>query len=189
MILCFFPQDGYYRPYPKNGTVMFSLFTPGGALVRSSRWGGGYPGQVQMEGYPSQVRMGEGYPGQGWGTPIQRWGTLLSRGRVPPRDRTADGVLDMWWRVCLLHSCRRRGLSCYNIRFLVTLTVKNGDKTHHWYIIIRVTWVFNFYHDNKIESNFWHCHQSMRVNCTEWSEGRETALLHSFGKHMHSPFI
>ena len=78
---------------------------------------------------PGQVRMGVP-PSQGWGNPSQvdrgylGWGTPPARSgwgvpgmgyppgqgwsnRPPPQDRTAYGVLNTWWAVCLLHSHKR----------------------------------------------------------------------------------
>ena len=34
-------------------------------------------------------------------------GVLQSQTGVPPKDRTANGVLDAWWAVCLLRSCHK----------------------------------------------------------------------------------
>ena len=45
-------------------------------------------------------------PSRGGVPPVQRWGTPVSRGGapLPPRNRTADGVLDTRRVVCLLRS-------------------------------------------------------------------------------------
>ena len=78
-------------------------------------------------GYPCQQGWGTPQPGQDggylrWGTPEQGWGTPLARDGIPPRDRTADGVLDTPRPVCLLRS-RRRTFLCFNENSLVCLHV------------------------------------------------------------------
>ena len=112
----------------REGNV-FSPFTPvevGGGYPARSRWGGGYPSQVQLRyppldlagGYPDLTR---GYPclGGSWVPPIRSgWGVhhLPHPPWVPPPCQTwsggtplrvTDGVLDTLQSVCLLRSCRR----------------------------------------------------------------------------------
>ena len=97
----------------REGNV-FSLSTPvGGGVPRPGPAGaGGYPRQVQPGGYPCEgvphlrypphrTWLG-GYPTLGTNpTPVRPgWG-----GGTPLQE--TDGVLDMAWSVCLLHSRRR----------------------------------------------------------------------------------
>ena len=112
-----------YRPYPKYGEGnIFSLFvrphlgcTPSPSHNTSTVpmfFPGGTPvtGQDRWDRYPGQVQMG--YPGQGWSPSQSGMGT--------PRDRIADGVLDMWRAVCLFRSRRRTSCFFYSFIFLTT---------------------------------------------------------------------
>ena len=68
----------------------------------------------EMMGYPHPGQDGEGYPIIGYPIPSRdgyplvrsRWGVPLTQGWGTPRDRTADGVLDMPQSVCLLRLIR-----------------------------------------------------------------------------------
>ena len=93
------------------------------------------PGEVPQPGNP-QARSGQGdtparyrppRPGQDGGVPSQGVPQLGTPGRVPPsgvpspQDKTAHGVLDTPWSVCILRSCRRTFLlTGYSPRIKVT---------------------------------------------------------------------
>ena len=123
-----------YRPHPKDGEGnVFSLSTPwggvGGTSVRSRR-GVPHPGQdggvpwpgcgTPRNGVSSPSRDGVHLPEMGYPLLARDAGYPQSRDEVPPiqgwgapQDRTADGILDLWWMLCLLHSSRRTFLYYY----------------------------------------------------------------------------
>ena len=86
-----YPLAGMGYPPARSGQGVGYPLTGMGYPLARSEWGGTQGGVP-----PSQARMGVAevrYPQKGWGTPL--W------------YRTADGVLDTSWSVCLLHSSRR----------------------------------------------------------------------------------
>ena len=100
----------FYRTHPKEGEGnSFSLFV-------SSHPRGRVP--PARDGVP---------PGQGWK------GYPLARDGVPPaRDRTADGVLDMRWAICLLRSRRRTFLFKIVIGFLILSLILHDSQLDTW---------------------------------------------------------
>ena len=112
---------------------------------------GGYPGQVRLGGTqggvppparsdkggtPVRPHRGDprlGTPKSGWGgtqggvTPRQGWCTRLARsGWGGGEYRTADGVLDTPWSVCLLRSRRKT--------FLLLLAIERTQKVKYAYL-------------------------------------------------------
>ena len=97
---------------------MFSVcphLVRGGGVPRPGPDGeGGTPARSDGERYPSQGVAHPGYPlaRSGWGVPQP--GGPPANGTLPPRDRTAHGVLDKPRSVYLLRSRRRTVLLSTN---------------------------------------------------------------------------